>query len=41
MECPGRSGLHVFEDHFYPEIVNPDTGERYPKAPRANWCSPP
>jgi phenylacetate-CoA ligase len=31
MECPGRSGLHVFEDHFYPEIVNPDTGEPLPE----------
>ncbi|NOX73630.1 MAG: phenylacetate--CoA ligase [Alphaproteobacteria bacterium] len=22
-----KDGLHVWEDHFYPEIVNPDTGE--------------
>ncbi len=26
-ECTEKSGLHVFEDHFYVEIVNPDTGE--------------
>jgi phenylacetate-CoA ligase len=30
-ECEARAGLHVFEDHFYPEIVDPETGE--PKAP--------
>jgi phenylacetate-CoA ligase len=26
-ECPWRTGLHVFEDHFYPEIVDPLTQE--------------
>ena len=26
-ECECHCGLHVFEDHFYPEIINPDTGE--------------
>ncbi len=26
-ECPHQSGLHLFEDHFYPEIVDPATGE--------------
>ena len=30
-ECLEQHGLHVFEDHFYPEIINPDTGE--PVAP--------
>ncbi len=25
-----KSGLHVFEDHFIPEIINPDTGEVLP-----------
>jgi phenylacetate-CoA ligase len=25
-ECLEQNGLHVFEDHFYPEIINPDTG---------------
>jgi phenylacetate-CoA ligase len=28
IECPYHDGLHVFEDHFYPEIVDPETGER-------------
>jgi phenylacetate-CoA ligase len=26
-ECEAREGLHLFEDHFIPEIVNPETGE--------------
>ncbi len=26
-ECPFHTGLHVFEDHFYPEVVDPATGE--------------
>jgi len=25
-----RNGLHIFEDHFIPEIINPDTGEVLP-----------
>lgn len=25
-ECPAHEGLHVFEDHFYPEIIDPATG---------------
>jgi phenylacetate-CoA ligase len=28
MECAeGRAGLHIWEDHFLPEIVDPETGE--------------
>jgi len=27
MECEAQDGLHVWEDHFYPEVVDPDTGE--------------
>ena len=29
-ECLEQNGLHVFEDHFLPEIINPDTGEPLP-----------
>ncbi|MBK1649448.1 phenylacetate--CoA ligase family protein [Rhabdochromatium marinum] len=29
-ECEAQSGLHVFEDHFYPEIIDPDSGEVLP-----------
>lgn len=29
MECfEGKNGLHIWEDHFIPEIINPETGER-------------
>lgn len=30
VECPHKCGLHIFEDNFLPEIVNPQTGERLP-----------
>ncbi len=30
VECRERNGLHLLEDHFYPEIINPETGERVP-----------
>ena len=31
MECmEGRDGMHIFEDHFIAEIINPDTGEVLP-----------
>src|SRR6266568_4962869 len=25
-ECAAQDGLHVFEDHFYPEIIDPESG---------------
>jgi phenylacetate-CoA ligase len=30
-ECLEHDGLHVFEDHFYPEIIDPETGEQLPE----------
>lgn len=31
IECiEAKKGLHVFEDHFIPEIINPDTGDVLP-----------
>jgi len=31
IEChEAKNGLHVFEDHFYPEIIDPATGEVLP-----------
>jgi phenylacetate-CoA ligase len=27
VECPGKDGLHLWADHFLPEIINPNTGE--------------
>lgn len=29
-ECGAQHGLHIFEDHFYPEIIDPETGETLP-----------
>jgi len=31
VECTARAGLHLFEDHFYPEIVDPETGDVLPE----------
>jgi len=31
IECEEQDGLHIFEDHFYPEIVDPDSGEPLPE----------
>jgi len=30
MECPCQAGPHIFEDYFYPEIVDPKTGKPCP-----------
>ena len=30
-ECSAQTGMHVNEDHFYPEIIDPDTGEVLPE----------
>ena len=30
IECWEQQGLHISEDHFYPEIINPETGEVLP-----------
>ncbi|TLM97877.1 phenylacetate--CoA ligase, partial [bacterium] len=30
MECLHKNGMHIFEDYFIPEIINPDTGEVLP-----------
>jgi phenylacetate-CoA ligase len=33
-ECIEKGGLHIFEDHFLVEIVDPDTGEPLPDGKR-------
>jgi len=30
VECPYQNGMHIAEDHFLPEIINPATGEPLP-----------
>ena len=40
-ECfEAADGLHVNEDHFLVEAVDPATASRCPTAPRVSWCSP-
>ena len=29
-ECSEQTGMHINEDHFYPEVIDPDTGEVLP-----------
>ena len=29
-ECRRHQGLHIFEDHFYPEIIDPESGKPLP-----------
>jgi phenylacetate-CoA ligase len=31
IECHAQAGLHIFEDHFFPEIVDPATGAVLPE----------
>ena len=30
VECERKNGLHIFEDHFIAEVIDPSTGERLP-----------
>src|SRR5690606_26531426 len=29
-----KDGLHIWEDHFYPEVIDPETGEVLPEGER-------
>lgn len=31
MECSEQNGLHINEDHFYPEVINPETLKQVPE----------
>lgn len=33
-ECSEKKGLHVFEDHFIAEVIDPDTGDTLPEGKR-------
>ena len=41
MNVETKDGLHLWEDHFYPEIIDPETGEVLPEGSEGNWCSHP
>lgn len=30
VECPVKEGLHIWEDHFLAEVIDPETGEQLP-----------
>jgi phenylacetate-CoA ligase len=30
IECTEKNGMHIFEDHFIPEIIDPNTNQRLP-----------
>lgn len=34
MECPDKQGMHIFEDHFIAEIIDPDTEKPLPYGQR-------
>ncbi|MDG2305518.1 MAG: hypothetical protein P8R42_12895 [Candidatus Binatia bacterium] len=38
IECPARDGLHIFEDAFVVQIVDPDTGEILPDGEQGCIC---
>ncbi len=38
IECPARQGLHVFEDAYVVQIVDPDTGARVPDGQLGSLC---
>ena len=37
-ECECQNGTHLNEDYFYPEIVNPETGEPLPEGQFGELC---
>ena len=39
-ECEEQTGMHINEDHFIAEIINPETGEVLPRGKRGNWYLP-
>jgi phenylacetate-CoA ligase len=38
VECPAHNGLHIFEDAFIIQIVDPETGERVPDGQLGSVC---
>ena len=38
IECPKRQGLHIFEDAFIVQIVDPETGEPLPDGEQGALC---
>ncbi len=41
VECPAHDGLHIFEDAFVVQIVDPETGEQLPDGEQSARCASP
>jgi phenylacetate-CoA ligase len=39
-ECAEQTGMHINEDHFIAETIDPETARCCRRAARASWCSP-
>ena len=39
-ECEAQDGLHINEDLFYPEIINPETGKHVPRGEKGELVFP-
>ena len=37
-ECGCKNGSHIAEDHFYPEIIHPETGRYCRSGKKGSWC---
>ena len=37
-DCEYRKGLHIYEDHYYPEIIHPETLEQLPHGELGELC---
>jgi phenylacetate-CoA ligase len=40
IECTEKHGMHIFEDHFIPEIIDPNTSQRRRTVRWESWFSP-
>lgn len=38
IECSLHQGLHIHEDYFYPELIDPETGEAVPPGEKGELC---
>ena len=37
IECAARDGIHVWDDHYLAEIIDPATARRFRTASGASW----
>jgi phenylacetate-coenzyme A ligase PaaK-like adenylate-forming protein len=39
MDCPAHQGIHVWEDHYILEVIDPWTWNLSRMDKKASWCS--